>query len=64
MTNSEQAHKKLLDALNTFIAADQGGESKETIRATIATLHAARDESQKILYPQQQQQQAPQGRRR
>ena len=62
MTNSEQAHKKLLDALNIYIAADQGGESKEKIRATIVALHAARDESQKILYPPVQQSQG--GRRR
>jgi len=55
-TPQELAHKKLLDALNIFIAADQGGESREKIRATIVALHAARDESQKILYPPVQQQ--------
>jgi hypothetical protein len=50
MTATEQAHDRLLNAVITFIGADQHG-SKAEIRASVIEMHAAIKESQKILYP-------------
>jgi hypothetical protein len=62
MNTPEQAHRRLLNAVITYIGADQSGSQQE-IRDAVAELHAAKDESQKLLYPPLQQ--APsQGRRR
>jgi hypothetical protein len=56
MNDQEKAHRRLLDAVNTYIGADQNGSQQE-IRDAVAELHASRAESQKLLY--QPQQQAP-----
>jgi len=50
MTEQEQAHRRLLDAVNSYVNADQNG-SKQEIRDAVAELHASRGESQKVLYP-------------
>lgn len=50
MNDQEKAHRRLLDAVNTYIGADQTG-SKQEIRDAVAELHASRAESQILLYP-------------
>ncbi|MDA8416572.1 MAG: hypothetical protein M0Z78_05830 [Betaproteobacteria bacterium] len=62
MNDQEKAHHRLLNAVITYIGADQNGSQQE-IRDAVAELHASREESQKILYPPQVQVQ-PQGRKR
>lgn len=62
MNAQEKAHHRLLNAVISYIGADQNGSQQE-IRDAVAELHASREESQKLLYPPQQQ--APtQGRSR
>ena len=51
MDDQEKAHRRLLNAVNTYVKADLSGESKQKIREAVAELHAAREESQLILYP-------------
>lgn len=46
----DRAHDRLLNAVNTYIGADQGG-SKAEIRAAVVELHAARHASQNLLFP-------------
>lgn len=62
MNTQEQAHRRLLDAVISYVGADQNGSQQE-IRDAVAELHSAKDESQKLLYPPLQQAQS-QGRRR
>ena len=50
MTTQDQAHRRLLNAVLSYIGADLHG-SRAEIRAAVIELHAARDESQKLLYP-------------
>ena len=51
MNTPDQAHRRLLDAVISYIGADLYGSNKE-IRAAVIELHAARDESQQLLYPE------------
>lgn len=51
MNIQEQAHRRLLDAVLTFVGADEDG-SKAEIRAAAIELRAARENSQAILYPE------------
>lgn len=50
-TVKDQAHRRLLDAVISFIGADQNG-SREEARAAAIELEAAKRESQKLLYPE------------
>ena len=50
MKPTDQAHRRLLNAVHSYIEADVHG-SKAEIRAAVIELHAARDESQQLLYP-------------
>jgi hypothetical protein len=62
MNDQEKAHRRLLDAVNTYVGADQNGSQQE-IKDAVAELHASRAESQNLLYPPLQQA-PPQGRKR
>lgn len=46
----EHAHHRLLDAVISFMGADQNG-SRAEVRAAAIELEAAKQESQKLLYP-------------
>jgi hypothetical protein len=49
MNAAEHAHHRLYDAVITYIGADLHG-SKAEIRASVIELHAARDESESVLF--------------
>lgn len=50
MNAKDHAHDRLLNAVVTFIGADQYG-SKAEIRASVIEMHAAVKESQELLHP-------------
>ena len=51
-TAKEHAHHRLLNAVIGFIGADQNG-SRAEVRAAATELEAAKQESQKLLYPEE-----------
>jgi len=51
MKAKDHAHHRLLNAVITFIDADQHG-SKAELRASITEMHASVKESQALLYPE------------
>ena len=49
--NKDQAHRRLLDAVNSFTGAEQNG-SREEVRAAAIELETATRISQKLLCPE------------